>query len=199
MVITIEHLKNALTFEEYWQLMRDQVAHGKTSGPNQTEALANYTKLNLKRMERWMKTFQPKHESIEILNAIKDLQYWVVLTETWCGDAAHNIPVMLKLAELNGTIRLRFLFRDENLEIMNAYLTNGTRSIPKLIALNRNLNELFNWGPRPHVIQERFYELKKSGVPHDEYIIEIHNWYNSNAGAETEKEIVGLLNISASA
>ncbi len=47
----------------------------------------------------------------------------VCLTEFWCGDAAQNLPFIQLLAENSPWSEIRYLFRDENTELMDRYLT----------------------------------------------------------------------------
>ncbi|MGP4064733.1 thioredoxin family protein [Oceanobacillus sp. M65] len=77
----------------------------------------------------------------------------IVLTEDWCGDAMLNIPILLHIAEA-GDIDVHMLLRDQNLELMDNYLTNGkSRSIPIIIFLDQEGNEVAKWGPRAEKIQ----------------------------------------------
>jgi hypothetical protein len=109
-----------------------------------------------------------------------------------CNPAQiENIPIIMKLAAENPLIQVHFLLRDENLHLMDQYLTNGGRSIPKLIALDTNtLEELFNWGPRPAAAQDLFLELKSQGL---DYAEPIHAWYAKDKGQHAQKEIIDLL------
>ena len=117
-----------------------------------------------------------------------------MITESWCGDSAQNLPVVAKLAALNSNIDFKIVLRDSNLEFMDLYLTNGGRSIPKLIAFDKNNDELFNWGPRPAEAQKLFSDLKKDGMEVSEIHKELHLWYGRNRGKEVEKEIAELVN-----
>lgn len=193
-MITQQHINKSISFEEYYQLHEKQAAEQKTSGENQSEALINYTKLNFSRLKRISKTTQPSKEVIEMVNCLDDKIIWLVLTETWCGDAAQNLPVLAKMAEANPAISLRLLFRDENLDLIDAYLTNGARAIPKLICLDKNLNVLGSWGPRPAFIQNWFNEEKvKPNANMEELKIEIQQKYNLDNGQTTQKEMVLLM------
>lgn len=88
----------------------------------------------------------------------------IVLTEDWCGDAMLNLPILLKIAE-KIQMEVRILLRDENLELMDQYLTNGTsRSIPIFIFINENGEEKAVWGPRAEEIQA-FVEQKMASLP----------------------------------
>ncbi|WP_156288541.1 thioredoxin family protein [Oceanobacillus salinisoli] len=104
----------------------------------------------------------------EGLDWFKDLQNKnlraIVLTEDWCGDAMLNIPILLKIAEKAG-MEVRMLLRDENLELMDQYLTNGkSRSIPIFIFVDEQGNEVAKWGPRAKKVQE-CVDQKRSTLP----------------------------------
>jgi hypothetical protein len=145
----------AMTYEAYRQLVNDLLDQHKTTGPNQNESLLFYTQLNVTRMNRLDKTTIITADTLEKLAQITQPQIWLVLTEAWCGDAAQSLPVLHKLATANENITLRFILRDEHLDIMDAFLTNGARSIPKLIALDANTLEVFSsWGPRPKALHD---------------------------------------------
>ncbi|MBA2175786.1 thioredoxin family protein [Halobacillus locisalis] len=91
----------------------------------------------------------------------------IILTEDWCGDAMLNIPIYLRFAEA-AHIQTHFLRRDENLELMDQYLTNGeSRSIPKIIFLASNGDEIGTWGPRAPEIQQ-FLDDSLANLPSKE-------------------------------
>jgi hypothetical protein len=74
---------------------------------------------------------------------------------------------------------------------MDQYLTNGkSRSIPKLIAIDENNEELFIWGPRPGVLQEMFYHMKANAINNDTIKAEMHRWYAKDGTVTTQKEIL---------
>lgn len=169
------------------------LSQGKTTGENHSESMLHYTQMNVKRMERWEKKGALIPEVVEELNRITEPQNWVVLTEAWCGDAAHALPFISKMAEVNPLISFEIKLRDENLELMDQFLTNGGRSIPKLIAYNESNQVLFDWGPRPQFIQEEFLRMRKEGVPYQESSKVIQQLYNKDKGITMQKEILSLL------
>ena len=148
--LIIEALSRASTYEEYRSLMDQHAANETSTGPNQTEALTNYTVLNQRRMKRLDKTLKLSEEDINTIQNFKGNITWLVLTESWCGDAAQTMPMMQKIAALNSGISLKVILRDENLELMDEFLYNGGRSIPKLIAYDTDKEAVLgDWGPRP--------------------------------------------------
>ena len=188
------YLAKSIDYITYLALIRDLISDGKTTGPNQSEDLAAYTKLNLQRMERLNKTIELKTELVQALKNIKAPQTWLVITEAWCGDAAQNIPLMAKLAETHPYIRLRFVLRDENLELMDHFLTNGGRAIPILIVLNEKQKVLYTWGPRPQKAQYMVEEYKKQPMQdYDTFKATLHGWYAKNKTEEQQGEFVKLI------
>lgn len=169
---------------------------GKTTGPNQSASLTEYAKLNVVRMKRVDKTIQILTDLQKIIEAIDYEQTWVVITEGWCGDAAQSVPVFYALSKLNDKIHLQLVLRDENPELMNKYLTSGTRSIPKLIATKtENLEEIFNWGPRPQPLQKIFYEMRANNVPYMERAEHLHSWYSKDKTITIQQELLALFKV----
>ncbi|HEU0052219.1 MAG TPA: thioredoxin family protein, partial [Longimicrobium sp.] len=78
----------------------------------------------------------------------------LVISEDWCGDAFNTVPVIAKVAEALPNFELRVVKRDENLELMDEYLTNGSRSIPLVVVLRDDFTPAGRWGPRPAELQE---------------------------------------------
>ena len=187
-------LKKSLTYQEFRSLVSRLLEKGKSTGPIQTEELTNYSFLNDKRMKRLDKTIKITDETKAAVISISKPQTWLVITEGWCGDAAQNLPVLHKLAELNKNVDLKLVLRDENLELMDLYLTNGGRSIPKLIALDEELNELFTWGPRPSVAIQMVNDYKeKHGVLDASFKQDLQVWYNKNKGINLQEDFIKLL------
>lgn len=144
-----------MTYDAYRQLTDELLAQGKTTGENHSEAMIHYTQLNVARMNRLDKTTRLLEATREQLQHVNRPMIWLTLTEAWCGDAAQIIPVLQKIAGASELVELRLILRDEHPEIMNAFLTNGGRSIPKVILLDaQTLDVLGSWGPRPAVVQE---------------------------------------------
>jgi len=190
-MITENDIRKSTSFEQYYQLSERLAKEGKTTGENQGEALINYSKLNFARMKRILKTTPISATVTETTDCLTDKLTWIVLTESWCGDAAQNIPVFAKIAEANPNITLRILQRDENPELMDQYLTNGGKSIPKLICVDENLNELGTWGPRPKFLQNWLYEHKTNPkMSIDELKKEFQIWYTKDNGQTLQQEMV---------
>lgn len=182
------------SYPDYMLLMELVVMEQRTTGPAQSEELAHYTKLNLHRMQRLNKTVVLRESLKSAIKQIQLPQTWYVLTEAWCGDAAQNIPVLAALAKLNPLVDLQLLLRDENPDLMDLYLTNGGKSIPKLIAVDSACHELFNWGPRPSGAQLLMEKYKENPVKsYKEFAEDIHKWYAADKTLSLQKELQDIL------
>lgn len=191
-----ESLKKAISYEEYRRLVTNHVEKGTSSGPNQSEALSNYTLLNNSRMKRLDKTIKIKNDITKKFQNYKGDLTWLVLTESWCGDAAHSMPVMNKLVQLTPNIEFKVVQRHENVELMNEFLTNGKMAIPKLIVYDNNKNEVINnWGSKPSKVVEMIEDIKKiQGKLTSEFKIELQVWYNKDKGKNISEDLSNLLN-----
>jgi len=186
------YLEKSMSYAEYIKLIDDLLLDGKTTGTNQSEAMYNYGKLNRQRMHRLEKTVVLNESLREKVQNNKRKMIWLILTEGWCGDAAQNIPSIEKIAAASaGSVETRYVLRDENLELMDAYLTHNARSIPKLIALDaETLEELGTWGPRPLAAMDLFLESRASGLEKPLIMENLQRWYiaDKNQAIQTEFE-----------
>ena len=197
-VTDISKIKNRFTYEEYKNLSEELVEQKRTTGLSQSEALIEYTKLNYFRMTRVDKTMVIKHDVKEAIERINEKKYWVLITEAWCGDAAQIVPIIGRLAELNNKIELMIILRDENTELMDKYLTNGSKSIPILISLNENFEEEWHWGPRPKPAQAMVIENKETQtLSYDELKKNVQLWYADDKTNTTQNELLKKINQAA--
>ncbi len=192
--IALSTLQNPRSYTAYRALVADLVTKEKSTGTDQSEERVNFSLLNDRRMKRLDKTLQLTSETIAAITAIKTPQTWVVLSEGWCGDAAQNLPVIAKMAAVNPKITLQVILRDENLPVMDAFLTNGGRAIPKILVLNAAEEVLATWGPRPSKATQLVVAYKAThGSIDAEFKKELQVWYNKEKGKNTQEDIVALL------
>ena len=190
-----ESLEKAISYDQYRTLVSDLIEQGKSTGEIQSDDLLNYSILNDKRMNRLDKTIEISENTKNKVKNVKKEQTWLVLTEGWCGDATQNIPVINKIAEQNSKINLKFVLRDENPELMDQFLTNGGKAIPKLIAIDDESNVLGTWGPRPSEATSMVADYKeKYGKLDPEFKKDLQIWYNKNKGRNTENDLLSLFN-----
>lgn len=193
-MITKEQFESGYTYSEYRKLVQTEFDNGRSTGLDRSEEHLNYTELNLFRMKRLDKTIELEEELKKQLAKLPCRVNWLVLAEGWCGDAAQNLPILNKMAEASPKIKLRILLRDENLDVMDHYLTNGGRAIPKLIIMDENMNEVDTWGPRPGVVQEMVMENKRIGkVPYSEFSKVVQKWYSTDKGKTLGAEMLAVL------
>lgn len=188
-------LLNSHSYPEYRRIVSDLLAEGKATGDTQSEALVHYSLLNETRMNRLQKTIVLDAGVEAQLKALEGEYAWLVLSEGWCGDAAQLLPIMHKMAEASPNIELKIVFRDANPELMNAYLTNGARSIPKMIVLDKKTGKaIASWGPRPEAAANLVREYKEEYGSFDENgKMELQLWYLHDKGLSTQREIMALL------
>ena len=195
--IISESLQKGISYQEYRTLVKDLVAKESTTGNEKTEALVNYTLLNDRRMKRWDKTVKLSEEVVEKVSNFNGNVTWLIITESWCGDAAHVIPVLNKLAELSDNIDLKMVFRDENPELMDQFLTNGGRAIAKLIMIDNVAEKVTHtFGPRPSEATQMVNDYKTQyGKLTPEFKEDLQRWYNKNKGQNIISDIVALLGL----
>ncbi|MDO7136852.1 thioredoxin family protein [Algibacter lectus] len=188
-------LKNSVTYQAYRDLVKNLVEENASTGPVQNDDLANYTRLNDKRMKRWDKTIKITEDDRKQIEAFDKKSTWLVITESWCGDAAHVLPAINKMAELNDNIDMKVVLRDENLELIDAFLTNGGRAIPKVIMIDDATGEVLNtFGPRPSEATNLVNRFKaENGGLTPEFKEDLQHWYNKDKGQNIIKDVAKIL------
>jgi len=193
--IISESLKNSMTYAEYRNLVIKLVEEKSTTGVDKSENLVEYTQLNDRRMRRWDKTAKVSEDIKSKLKNFDKKVTWLVISESWCGDAAHIMPIINKVAELSENIEYKVVLRDENEALMNQFLTNGGKAIPKLIMLDSETNTVLNtFGPRPTVATNLVQAYKaKHGMLTPEFKEDLQRWYNKDKGQSTIEDLIHLL------
>ncbi|MEO0626014.1 MAG: thioredoxin family protein [Bacteroidota bacterium] len=191
------------SYEDYRSFLTDLLAEGKTTGPNQSEFYIQIANLNQQRMNRLDKRTKLIPELIASLAKVDQPYTFLVLTEGWCGDAAQIVPILDKLVEASPNLDMRLVLRDEHLELMDLFLTDGGRSIPKVLVLDPDsLEVVTTWGPRPAPAQKMSMDYKYHPDPKPSYELhhhELHAWYAKDKTQTTQSELLDLVNQLASA
>lgn len=182
-----------MNFEEYIQYFEHILTMEDKPEPYNEPDYFDYTKLNWSRTNRWLKKGELSQAIRDAVASIKEPQEWILITEPWCGDAAHSVPFIHMLAELNPFITLRIELRDQEPFRINEYLTNGGKSIPKLIARDQDGKDLFTWGPRPADAQAMFERMKAEGADFEAFKEGVQKWYNQDRGQGLQSELEVLL------
>ena len=193
-MITKEQFESGYTYEDYRKMVDSEFEKGKTTGSNHDEDMLQYTKMNIQRMKRLDKTIELDDELIKKLNSFPCEVNWLLITEAWCGDAAQNVPILSKMADASQQINLRLILRDENLDVMDQYLTNGGRAIPKLVILDSEMKEIATWGPRPEEVQEIVMENKRNAnLSYSEFGKVVQKWYAADKGKSLQREMIEII------
>lgn len=187
-------IEKGMSYTEYISSTIEEIADTNLSELKEKElSRFNFKSLNLKRSSRITRTYQVSPDLKKIIADISEPQIWMVITENWCGDSAQNLPCIAAIARENIMINLVIILRDSNPDIMDEFLTNGTRSIPKLIAFNNAGEELFRWGPRPGAAIDLINQWKDQGMEKSVWMEKLHIWYSKNKGTELEKDFIELM------
>jgi len=181
-----------MNWKEYLDYTQELASSQTPPPPYDNPDYHHYTVMNEKRMQRWLKTNPITAETASVIQSIDKPQTWVVITEPWCGDASHIVPIIYLMSALNSRIDLQLQLRDSDSEIGN-YLTNGSRSIPILVVRDENGKDLFHWGPRPKEGQEMYLALAARKADFEEVKTAIQHYYNKDKSLSTQQEIQALL------
>ncbi|MBD3637546.1 MAG: thioredoxin family protein [Crocinitomicaceae bacterium] len=178
--------QRSFSYQEYVDYVEQLYNEGKATGSEQSSDRLQATKLNLSRIHRLNKTIQLDLDLIKLIKSVQSKWDWILILEGWCGDGAQIAPYINKISEVNPQINLKIVLRDENPELMDNHLTNGTRSIPVLICVDtESQEEIGYWGPRPKAVLNWVQEFK---TEHPEYTSEefkkgLHSFYTKDKGA----------------
>lgn len=195
MINTIQKaLQNSFSYTDYRKQITHLISLGKSTGNEQSTDLLHYSELNETRMNRLEKTITIIDEVKIQLQKLDKKYIWLVLSEGWCGDAAQIVPVIHKMAAETDKIELKIALRDDNDALMQHFLTNGGKAIPKLIILDaESFQVLADWGPRPHGAKQLIVDYKAThGVVDETAKIELQKWYLHDKGLSIQQEIMEI-------
>lgn len=183
-----EYFSNAITYEKYKENFQAEM-NQEEQGPYGQYLPQNWTRQS--RMDRKLKL---SDALLDLSSKLDKKLNWLVITEHWCGDASQINPIISKVAELSeGKIDLRYIYRDANLELMDAHLTDGTsRSIPILLVFDEDFNLLGQYGPRPAEAQVLVKSYLAKG---ESYMVPLHTWYAKDKQKSIMEDIENLLNL----
>jgi len=186
-----ELINNAFTYSAYRQHLNDEITQPPKD--ESAEKMRPFTQKNVTLMDQFDTIYQVSDKLKATLQGAPPA-IWLVLTEGWCGDAAFNVPMLATLEKaMPEKVKLRLLLRDSNLELMDAHLTDGGRSIPKLIVLSKDWQVLASWGPRPAGLQTLMKRWKEDGLTLKEIIPQAHAWYDADATQSVQEELITLV------
>jgi hypothetical protein len=189
-----EYAAKGMSYQAFHDLHAQLLKENKTTGTNQSEAYLNYGRLNQHRMDRVHRTLKLEDGLVRTAKNLKQPITALVITEGWCGDSAQNIPVLVQLETVAPKLSVKIVLRDENLPLIDLYLTNGTRSIPKVVFFDSESGkELAVWGPRPAYAQQLMVQGKANNVPKEEITTAIQLWYSKDKTLTMQRELKEIL------
>lgn len=188
-------LFNSYTYLEYKKIVSDLLSEGKSTGNEQSEDLLQYSILNETRLKRLDKTIVVPELIKDQLKELEKEYIWLVIAEGWCGDAAQILPILNKMAAESDKIDLKIVFRDLNDDLMNQFLTNGARAIPKLLIIDKELGKVCkHWGPRPKGAADLIKNYKEQfGIVDEEAKTQLQLWYLHDKGLSVQSEVVEMM------
>ena len=107
-------------------------------GDTRARTEENYAKSQLTEDER------------KFFSSVKNVKYAVMTVENWCGDVHRNSPLIAHVVEAIPGAELRCFFRDQATDLRDAVLNNGYQSIPVVVLLDKDWNEVGRWMERAH-------------------------------------------------
>ena len=185
-----------MTIENYLQY-HEQIINQTSEeriAPYDDPAFIDYTVMNWQRTSRWLKTGKILPEMETLLKSIDKKLNWLLITEPWCGDAAHIVPFIKLFAEVNPNINLTVELRDAEPNSIDNYLTNGkSKSVPILVIRDEDQKDLAVWGPRPKDCQVVYDELHNQNADFETLKSALQKWYNADKGVSLQKELMVIL------
>lgn len=182
-----------MDFQQYLDLFQDILSNPNAPAPYNNIDYLDYAKLNWTRQQRWLKTGVVDAVLAAFIAGIRKPQQWIIITEPWCGDASHTVPFIHKLTQLNPLINVSYQLRDAEPFLIEQYLTNGGKAIPKLVIRDEEGKDLLVWGPRPEECQVLYMSLTGAQADFATIKTELQKWYNQDRGTMFQRELLEML------
>ncbi|MEM8486686.1 MAG: thioredoxin family protein [Bacteroidota bacterium] len=186
-------MATGLTYDEYLATWQAHMAMPLKGLDKNARKYLFYARYNAERSGRVESEYKMDQKLADLIDSIAAPQDWLILTEDWCVDSAYALPIISKAAARNPHINLRILLRDDNLDIMDQHLTDGGRSIPKLIAFGAEGTELFQWGPRPDTLKQLRETWKAAGIEGPKLSEQGVVWYEEGGWQMVETELIDAI------
>ena len=159
--------------------------------PENPTGMEPYIAINQQRVKRIRKTVHLTDATQAAVETMPVGLKWLVINEHWCGDGAQILPVVEAVERAaGGKVEVRAVFRDQNLEVMDAFLTNGTRSIPKVVGLDAEGRVYGTFGPRPEEASDLVKQIKADPERAHTYSEVLHKWYATDKQQAIQRELV---------
>ena len=179
-----------MDFQQYLDYFQEILSNPNAPAPYNNIDYLDYAKLNWARQQRWLKTGVVDPVLADVISKIDVPQQWIIITEPWCGDASHTVPFIYKLSTLNPLVDASYQLRDAEPFLIEQYLTNGGKSIPKLIIRDEAGKDLIVWGPRHAACQLIYAELTAAKADFGTVKTVLQKWYNADKGKSFQQELL---------
>ena len=188
-----KYWEKGISFEEYFKKTEEIVNKDKEKLTPAEKEMLEYYKLGVQRMSRMMKVYKPDEEQVKTLENKNFKGKILIISEGWCGDAGQTVPAVSLFFE--GKNEVRIVYRDENPDLIDQFLTNGTRSIPIVVILDENDGVIAHWGPRPAYGTEllKKYKADPENYPKTQFYNDLQVYYAKNRGYDVIMEILDLI------
>lgn len=185
-------MKGLFAYEEYIDLV-EKLIH------QEDDVLVDYNSITQESLSRHAEQFNKTLNAVQlnkkVYNYLSEFEKhlkWTIITEPWCVDDAFITPYLMMMAQSAEHIQLEIALRDQQEDLMNLHLTNGTKSIPILVCKDENDDFLFRWGPQPAACQDMVNALPKDISAADK-MEKLVDWYKHDHGEQVQLEIFELL------
>lgn len=117
----------------------------------------------------------------------------LVIADDWCGDSAHTVPYVARLAASLEGLEMRIVASDDARPLMRAHPTpDGRAATPTMVLLDEEFHERGCFVERPPRLQSWFLE-NPGNLPRARLLDEKYARYEADAGRSTLEEIVAVL------
>lgn len=179
-----------MNYKQYQHQFEQILGHSSPTPPYDKSSYIEIVNQNLRRMKKWDNTLELSEELVAELKKIDKKQHWIMIAEPWCLEASHILPFLVKMAEESECISYDIQLRDSEPFLINAYLTNGTKGIPKMVVRDEDDSDLFVWGPRPAKAQTFRDELVDNNLTSETIKQALLQWYSADKGKSLNTEIL---------
>ena len=193
----LDAVRGGLDYASYVQQWRAKNADSMQGLDPVTRRTRFYSRYNMERHERVEALWEPSDAYSQAVTADHGAAVWLFITEDWCVDSAYSLPLIHWGSEQRADVTLRILLRDESPEIMDLFLTEGKRSIPKFVGISSEGDVRFVWGPQPEVLRDIRQDLMANGTEGRIVSSTTVDWYAANGWLEVERELTLVLTEAA--
>jgi len=147
-------------------------------------------------LENWERAEVPA-DLLERARAVTGTWRILAVSIDSCSDSVSTIPFVAKLVEQVPSLEMRLIDPTAGRAITEAHRSpDGRAATPTLLLIGESWQEAGCWVERPAALQTWFLEKQKE-LPQRQLIEQKMDWYRDDAGRETVREIVELLEAAA--